>query len=159
MAHLDLWLDRVGFCWPGGRDLFADLSLRCRLDGVVAVCGLNGSGKSTFLELVAGRRSPTSGRIVSTGTISWPVGFAGSFHADLTGAQNTRFLARAYGVDTDALVDFVQAFAGLGQHFHLPVRSYSAGMRSCSGSDCERRPPARMAVMRLARPVRSSVST
>jgi ATPase subunit of ABC transporter with duplicated ATPase domains len=65
MAHLDLWLDRVGFCWPGGRDLFADLSLRCRLDGVVAVCGLNGSGKSTLLELVAGRRSPTSGRIVS----------------------------------------------------------------------------------------------
>jgi capsular polysaccharide transport system ATP-binding protein len=96
----------------------------------VGLLGRNGAGKSSLLRMIAGTMNPTSGRIVSTGTISWPVGFAGSFHADLTGAQNTRFLARAYGVDTDALVDFVQAFAGLGQHFHLPVRSYSAGMRS-----------------------------
>jgi len=65
MAHVDLWLDRVGFAWPGGRELFADLSLRCRLEGVVAVCGWNGSGKSTFLELVAGVRLPASGRIVA----------------------------------------------------------------------------------------------
>jgi capsular polysaccharide transport system ATP-binding protein len=67
---------------------------------------------------------------VSTGTISWPVGFAGSFHPELTGAQNTRFMARIYGVDTDELVDFVEEFAGLGAHFRLPFRTYSSGMRS-----------------------------
>ncbi len=96
----------------------------------VALLGRNGAGKSTLLSLIAGTMAPTSGRIVSTGTISWPVGFSGSFHGDLTGAQNVRFVARVYGVDTEALVAFVEEFAELGKHFHLPFRTYSSGMRS-----------------------------
>jgi capsular polysaccharide transport system ATP-binding protein len=96
----------------------------------VALLGRNGAGKSTLLEIFAGKMAPTSGRVVSTGSISWPVGFAGSFHPELTGAQNTRFVARIYGVDTEELVRFVKDFAGLGPHFHLPFRTYSSGMRS-----------------------------
>ena len=96
----------------------------------VALLGRNGAGKSTLLQMIAGTLAPTSGRIISTGTISWPVGFAGSFHPELTGSQNARFVARIYGVDSDELVDFVEDFAGLGQHFHLPFRTYSSGMRS-----------------------------
>ncbi|APX14360.1 ABC transporter ATP-binding protein [Tateyamaria omphalii] len=96
----------------------------------VALLGRNGAGKSTLLKMIAGTLDPTSGEIVSEGTISWPVGFAGSFHLDLTGAQNVRFVARIYGVDTDELVAFVEDFAGLGPHFHLPIFSYSSGMKS-----------------------------
>jgi capsular polysaccharide transport system ATP-binding protein len=96
----------------------------------VALLGRNGAGKSTLLEMIAGTVTPTSGRIVSSGTISWPVGFAGSFHPELSGAQNTRFVARIYGVDTDQLIEFVEDFAGLGQHYRLPFRSYSSGMKS-----------------------------
>jgi capsular polysaccharide transport system ATP-binding protein len=96
----------------------------------VALLGGNGAGKSTLLKMIAGTMDPTAGRILSTGTISWPVGFAGSFHPDLTGAQNTRFLARVYGVDTSALSDFVEDFAELGAHFRLPLRSYSSGMKA-----------------------------
>jgi capsular polysaccharide transport system ATP-binding protein len=96
----------------------------------VALLGRNGAGKSTLLQMISGTLTPTSGRISSTGTISWPVGFAGSFHPELTGAQNTRFVARIYGVDTDDLTAFVEDFAGLGQHFRLPFRSYSSGMKS-----------------------------
>ena len=96
----------------------------------VALLGRNGAGKSTLLQMIAGTIEPTRGRIVSTGTISWPVGFAGSFHPDLSGLQNTRFVARIYGADSDELVAFVEDFAELGPHFHLPVRTYSSGMRS-----------------------------
>ncbi|NRP23392.1 Polysialic acid transport ATP-binding protein KpsT [Aliiroseovarius sp. xm-m-379] len=96
----------------------------------VALLGRNGAGKSTLMRLIAGNQKPTSGRIWSDGTISWPVGFAGSFHGELTGAQNVRFVARIYGVDTDMLNDFVEDFAELGPHFHYPFRTYSSGMRS-----------------------------
>lgn len=96
----------------------------------VGLLGRNGAGKSTLLQMIAGTLEPTSGRITTTGTMSWPIGFAGSFHPELTGSQNTRFVARIYGVDGDELVDFVEDFAGLGVHFRLPFRTYSAGMRS-----------------------------
>ena len=58
------------------------------------------------------------------------MGFAGSCHPELTGVQNVRFVARVYGVETDDLVEFVRDFAELGEHFNLPVRSYSSGMKS-----------------------------
>lgn len=96
----------------------------------LALLGRNGAGKTTLLQMIGGTMRPDSGRITSDGTISWPVGFGGSAHGELTGAQNIRFIARIYGVDTGSLMDFVEDFAELGEHFHMPVRSYSAGMRA-----------------------------
>lgn len=119
------------FSLDGRRKVVADdITLTFPTGRAVALLGRNGAGKSTLLQIIAGTADPTSGRILSSGTISWPVGFAGSFHGELTGAQNTRFIARIYGVDTDELSAFVEDFAGLGVHFHLPLRSYSSGMRS-----------------------------
>ena len=109
-------LDRLNITLPTGKSL--------------ALLGANGAGKSTLLSLIAGTIRPDGGEIVSDGTISWPVGQGGSFHKDLTGAQNTRFLARVYGVDSDELADFVEDFAEIGKHFHMPIRTYSSGMKS-----------------------------
>jgi capsular polysaccharide transport system ATP-binding protein len=97
---------------------------------VVGLLGRNGAGKTTLLRMISGAMDTTAGEILTDGQISFPVGYAGSFHPDLTGAQNTRFTARIYGVDTDALIDYVEDFAELGPSFHLPVRTYSSGMRS-----------------------------
>ncbi len=96
----------------------------------VALLGRNGAGKSTMMQMISGAMRPDSGSVEIIGSMSWPVGFAGSFHPKLSGEQNVRFIARVYGVDTDELIDFVEDFAELGAHFHLPVRSYSSGMRS-----------------------------
>lgn len=107
-----------------------NVNLEFPTGAAVGLLGRNGAGKSTLLQMIAGTTEPTSGRIISTGSISYPVGFAGSFHAELSGVQNTRFVARIYGVDSDELVAFVEDFADLGPHFHLPFRTYSSGMRS-----------------------------
>lgn len=119
------------FVSRGGRKfLFRNVNLTIPSGRSVALLGRNGAGKSTLLKMIAGTMPPTSGEIISTGTISWPVGFAGSFHGELTGAQNTKFIARIYGVDTDELKDFVEEFAGLGPNYYLPFRTYSSGMKS-----------------------------
>jgi capsular polysaccharide transport system ATP-binding protein len=107
-----------------------DFSLALPKGSKVGVLGRNGAGKTTLLGLIAGTVRPDSGRIRRHASISWPLGFGGSFHADLTGAQNVRFVARIYGVDTDSLIAYVADFADLGDFIDMPVRSYSAGMRA-----------------------------
>lgn len=120
-----------GFWLRGERKVVIDnLTLTLPTGRSLALLGRNGAGKSTLLQMIAGTMRPDAGRIVSDGSLSWPVGFGGSFHGELTGAQNIRFIARIYGVDTQGLMDFVEDFAELGKSFHMPVRSYSSGMKS-----------------------------
>ena len=110
-----------------------DVSLTLPRGRALALLGRNGAGKTTLLQMISGTTRPDRGRVVTMGAVSWPVGFGGSLHGDLTGAQNTRFIARIYGVETAELLEFVEDFAELGGHFHMPIRSYSAGMKSRLG--------------------------
>ncbi|MEQ8291769.1 MAG: ABC transporter ATP-binding protein [Roseovarius sp.] len=109
-------IDNLNLTLPSGRSL--------------GLLGRNGAGKSTLLQIIAGTMSADSGRIVTDGSISWPVGQANSIHRELSGAENVKFLARIYGVDTEELMDFVEEFSELGDFFNMPVRSYSSGMRA-----------------------------
>lgn len=119
------------FRTPRGRKWIArDINVEFPTGVSVGLLGRNGAGKSTMMDMIGGRLMPDSGRIVKTGTVSFPVGFAGSFQKTMTGAQNTRFVARIYGVDTEELIGFVEDFAELGDQFYAPINKYSSGMKS-----------------------------
>jgi len=96
----------------------------------IAVIGQNGAGKSTLLRLIAGAERPDRGRILTEGRVSWPLGFAGGFNGSTTGIDNTRFISRIYGQDTDRVLDFVRDFSELDAFFAMPVSTYSSGMRA-----------------------------
>ncbi|HWG05773.1 MAG TPA: ABC transporter ATP-binding protein, partial [Beijerinckiaceae bacterium] len=90
--------------------------------------GVNGAGKSTTIRLIAGTELPNSGRIRRSVRVSWPLGLAGGFHPLMTGRENVKFVARAYGEDVRKVIDFVEDFAELGDYFDVPVKTYSSGM-------------------------------
>ena len=126
-------LEKVSKRYRAGRSwkvLMRDVSVTLPRGRSVAVLGRNGAGKSTLLRMIGGSVLPDEGRILRTAKISWPLGFAGGFHPSLTGVQNVRFISRIYGVDTDDLVDAVTEFSELGAFMHMPVSTYSSGMRA-----------------------------
>ncbi len=94
----------------------------------IAILGRNGAGKSTLLRLMSGIEKPDSGVIRRHKKLSWPLGFRGSFHQELSGIENVRFVARIYGQNTEKMIESVEAFAELGPFFYEPLKTYSSGM-------------------------------
>ncbi len=93
-----------------------------------ALLGVNGAGKSTTLRLIAGTELPNSGQIKRSVRVSWPLGFAGGFHYQMSGRDNVKFVARIYGADVRQVVNFVEDFSELGDYLEAPVLTYSSGM-------------------------------
>lgn len=94
------------------------------------ILGMNGAGKSTLIRLLAGAELPNAGQIHRSARISWPLGFSGGIHRFMSGRDNVRFVARAYGENVKQVVEFVEDFAELGRHFDMAVETYSSGMRA-----------------------------
>ncbi|KQP73018.1 MULTISPECIES: ABC transporter ATP-binding protein [unclassified Methylobacterium] len=94
------------------------------------ILGINGAGKSTSLRLLAGTEMPTKGRVIRNRRVSWPLGFAGGFHPQMTGRDNIIFVARIYGEDPRKVLEFVEDFSELGSYLDVPIKTYSSGMGS-----------------------------
>jgi len=117
-----------------GREyIFRDLSFTLPSGKNVALIGKNGAGKSTLLRLLGGLDMPDSGHIITTESISWPVGLSGGFQGSLTGRQNAKFVCHVYGAQGAVMrqkIAFVEEFAEIGLYFDRPVKTYSSGMRA-----------------------------
>jgi len=120
----------------GRKVVFRDLSLDIP-DGMnVGLIGRNGAGKSTLMRLLGGADLPDSGEIVTEGKVSWPVGLRGGLQTNLTGRENVKFVCRIQGIrrrEMQEKIRYVQDFAEIGDHFDLPVSTYSSGMRARLG--------------------------
>jgi capsular polysaccharide transport system ATP-binding protein len=107
-----------------------DVNLVVNTGDRIALLGRNGAGKSTLIKLIGGVEMPTSGKITSDISMSWPLGFAGGFQGSLTGYDNARFIARIYDRDYQEMRAFVEDFTEMGRQLRMPVKTYSSGMRA-----------------------------
>lgn len=114
----------------GDKVVLDDVSYKFEAGRSVGLLGRNGVGKSTLIRMLAGVEKPTSGRIVRTARVSWPLAFAGGIHKGMSGYENVAFAARIYGQDVDRVREFVAELSELGTELLMPVSTYSSGMKS-----------------------------
>ena len=115
----------------GMRTILEDASFTIPRGRSLGLIGVNGAGKSTVLRMIAGNELPDSGEIRRQGVrVSWPLGFAESFHGSLSGRDNVKFACRIYGQPIDRVTAYVEDFAELGTQFDNPFKTYSSGMKA-----------------------------
>jgi capsular polysaccharide transport system ATP-binding protein len=114
----------------GRKTVLDDVSVTFQPGHNFGILGVNGAGKSTLIRLIAGSELPDRGVVRRYARVSFPLGFGGTFHGSLSGRENVAFVARVYGARLRTVSEYVETFAELGQYFHMPVNTYSAGMRA-----------------------------
>ena len=113
-----------------------DVSFTVPRGTVLGVIGRNGAGKSTLLRTLSGILAPTEGRVVVRGRISPLLSVGLGMQGDLTGRDNIRLSALAFGhavEDLPELEESIVNFAELGEYVDYAFRTYSSGMRSRLG--------------------------
>jgi capsular polysaccharide transport system ATP-binding protein len=90
----------------------------------------NGSGKTTLINTMSGLEKPDEGEIHRKCRISFPLGFMGGLVTRHTGKENTRYIARLYGLDPDYIEAFCRWLCDIKEYFDMPVGTYSQGMRA-----------------------------
>ena len=109
------------------------ISLRIERGEAVGLVGRNGSGKSTFLKLIAAIHRPTGGRmLVARGArISSMIELGVGFHHELTGRENVFLNAAIHGLtraEIESIYGAVVEYSGLGHFMDVPIKNYSSGM-------------------------------
>ena len=105
-------------------------SFRINLGGSVGILAANGTGKTTLIKMMSGLEKPDEGEIVRTSKISFPLGFMGGLMPKLNAVENSRYIARLYGLEPDYVEAFCRYICGLNEYFEMPVATYSKGMKA-----------------------------
>lgn len=90
-------LEHVTVFRPGTFDaILRDVSLQIGPRERVGIMAATGSGKTTIARLLCGIETPDKGR-VNTSEVSWPLGYAGFLHPNLSVSDNLNLVARLLG--------------------------------------------------------------
>ncbi|SHG03539.1 Wzt C-terminal domain-containing protein [Desulfacinum infernum DSM 9756] len=120
---------------PEGRAVFKaldDVSFSIEPGEVVGIIGPNGAGKSTLLKLISGVSKPTSGRIVTRGTIAPLIELGAGMHPELTGRENIYLNGAILGLSKKEIrskMEEIIDFSELEEFIDTPFKRYSSGMK------------------------------
>ena len=112
--------------WP-----LQDISFGVEEGETLGIIGVNGSGKSTMLKLIAGMLKPDKGEISVQGKVSGLLELGAGFEHEMTGRENVYTLANLYGLSHEQIKNKFNAiteFADIGRFINAPVKCYSQGM-------------------------------
>ncbi|WP_238368737.1 ABC transporter ATP-binding protein [Mesobacterium pallidum] len=105
-------------------------SFTVNLGESLGILAPNGTGKTTLIKMMAGLEKPDEGEIRRGCKISFPLGFMGGVLPKLSAKENSRYIARLYGLDPDYVEAFCRWLCGLEEYFDQPLGTYSQGMKS-----------------------------
>jgi capsular polysaccharide transport system ATP-binding protein len=99
--------------------VFEDVNFRIDDGEHVAILAPNNlSGLSVLQQLICGADAPDTGRVVRTGSLSWPIPGNSFFHKHTSFVANSRFIARMYGLDSKTFISRVCEMAGVTDIMH-----------------------------------------
>lgn len=106
------------------------VTLAAREGEMVGLVGLNGSGKSSLLRVLAGLQPATSGTVVASAQPQL-LGVSAALVPELSGEENIWLGALAMGMTPDDAYfakERIEELARLGEAIKQPMRTYSSGM-------------------------------
>lgn len=118
--------------WTGTQRkvLLEQVFFRVELGNSLGILAPNGTGKTTLINMMSGLEKPDEGSILRECKISFPLGFMGGVVPRHTAVENSRFIARLYGLDPDYVEAFYRWLCNLAEYFEQPLGTYSQGMRA-----------------------------
>jgi capsular polysaccharide transport system ATP-binding protein len=118
--------------WTGTqRKVILDrVSFRVELGNSLGILAPNGTGKTTLVNMMAGLEKPDEGEIRRTCNVSFPLGFMGGVIGRISAMENSRYIAKLYGLDPDYVEAYCRWLCNLGEYFDQPLGTYSSGMRA-----------------------------
>ncbi|WGH78975.1 ABC transporter ATP-binding protein [Jannaschia ovalis] len=105
-------------------------SFRVEMGRSLGILAPNGTGKTTIMNMMAGLEKPDEGEVRRGARVSFPLGFMGGVVMKNTATENSRYIARLYGLDPDYVEAFCRYICGLEEYFDMPIATYSQGMRA-----------------------------